>query len=354
MNVSGEEALSKALEMRDRANEELIGTVVSFEQFRSAPTAQQLELKRRFEVADQEYNRLLVQLPPSEELVLQPVDVVTPIWGVSAPEVLVWTTSFGELPAERAYLFYAKRPFPFAPDIVLPEQEPLDPAQLQGALTFLEQAVAAKNGASVYGSLVLEENVPKLGTKRTRLAGVRVHLEVDDKIFEGVTRSNGTFRFTGVPPGLTKIEATLPEGLTIQNVTRENHGVGCFPVELRARLNGRIRGRVLDESGRPVSYERVVLQDLQNANGYHAHATTNAEGAFQMTSVQPGTYVLGVNLVDKPSCTLPFPPVFHPGTIVRADATRIVVGRGTVHDGLEFSLTGRSDSLSAVCETSSP
>jgi hypothetical protein len=355
MKVSGEEAVAKALKKRDRASEELIATVVSVEQFHSVPTAHQLELKRKFETADHEYNKLLIQLPPAEELVLQPVDVVKPIWGVAAPELLVWTTRFEELPSDRTYLFYAKRPFPFAPEIVLPEQEPLDPARLHGALTFLEQAVAAKKGASVYGSLVLEENVPKLGTKTTRLAGVRVRLRVEDKNFEGVTRSNGTFRFTGVPTGLITIEPALPEGLTINNgnLTRENHGAGCVPVELRARLNGRIRGRVLDERGTPVSHLRVVLQDLQNANGYHVDARTNEEGVFQMTSVQPGTYVLGVNVVDKPSCTVPFPPVFHPGTTVRAEATHIVVGRRTVHDGFEWNLTGRSDDLSAACETSS-
>jgi len=352
MRVSNEEALATALEERDRANEELIRTVVN-DVFPSNPTPRQVEVNRRFLAADEKYDKLILELPQAEELLLQPVDVVMPIRGVTTPELLVWTTRFGELPGERAYLFYATRPFSFAPDIVLPEREPIDPAHAQDAVTFLEQAVAAEKGASIYGLLAFEENIPKLGMKTTPMAGVPIRLRVDGRAFESTTRSNGTFIFTGVSAGVIEIEAKAPDGLTTRgNVPRETTGVGCVPVQLRARLNGRIRGRVLDERGRPVGHQRVVLQGLQYTNGYHADARTNEDGEFEITSVQPGTYVLGVNLMDKPSCTLPYPPVFHPGTITRADATHIVVGRGTVHDGFEWHLKERLDDLSATCDAS--
>ena len=65
---------------------------------------------------------------------------------MSAPALFVWTTRFGELRTDQAYLFYATRPFSFAPEIVLPEREPVDPAEVQGAVTFVQQAAAAEKG----------------------------------------------------------------------------------------------------------------------------------------------------------------------------------------------------------------
>jgi len=352
MKVSGEEALAKAAEKRDRASEALIATLSTPEQFFTSATAEQKELNRKFLEADQEYTTLVARMSDAEELVLQPVHIVMPILGVSGTELLVWNTTSVELSTEQAYLFYAKRPFSFAPEIVQTEREPLDIFQAQGAVPFLERAVAAEKGASVYGSLVLEEWLPTLGRKTTPLAGVRIRLKVAEKVFDGTTRSNGTFTVTGVPAGRIEIEPALPDGLAIAGkLTRENHGAGCIRLDLRARLNGRIRGRVLDERGRPVSHQRVVLQSFQSTNGYHADGRTNEDGEFEITSVQPGTYVLGVNLMDQPRCTLPYPPLFHPGTTVRAEATIIVVSRGTVHAGFDWNLKEKLESLSATCQT---
>ena len=352
MKGFGEEALSKAAEKKDRANEALTATLAAPKQFFTSPTPEQKELARKFVEATQAYNALVAQMPHAEELVLQPVQIVMPILGVSATELLVWNTTSAELSSEQAYLFYATRPFSFAPEIVKLEREPLDFLQAHGAVGLLEQAVAAGKGASVYGSLVLEDRAPKKGTTTTPLGGIPVRLKVNDTVFTGTTRANGTFSFTGVPPGLMTLEPLLPDGLTIgSHVTHENYGAGCIPVHLRAKLNGRIRGRILDEQGRPVSQQRVVLQPFQSTNAYHADARTNEDGEFEIASVAPGTYVLGVNLMDPPRCSLPYPPIFHPGTTARADATLIVVGRGTVHDGFDWNLKEKLESFSATCQT---
>ena len=347
-----EDVLAKAADKRDRANEALIAGLAVPGQFLMSATPEQRELARKFVEANDEYNALVAHWPNTEAFTLHPVQIVTPILGVSAAELLVWNTTSVELSTEQAYLFYATRPFSVAPEIVQLEREPLDFLQAQGAVRLLEQAVAAEKGTSVYGSLVLEERAPKVGMTTTPLADIRVRLKVNDNVFNGTTRANGTFSFTGVPPGLMTLEPLLPDGLVVGgHVTHENHGAGCIPIHLRAELNGRIRGRILDERGRPVRQERVVLQPFQSAKGYHADARTNEEGEFEIASVEPGTYVLGVNLMDKPRCTLPYPPTFHPGTTVRAEATLIVVGRGTVHAGFDWTLKEKAESLSATCET---
>ena len=352
MKGFGQAALTKAAEMKDRANEALIATLVSREQFFTSPTPEQQELARKFMEATQAYNALVAQMPHTEELVLQPVQIVMPILGASTTELLVWNTTSAELSTEQTYLFYATRPFSFAPEIVRLEREPVDFLQAQGAVSLLEHAVAAGKGASVYGSLVLEDRAPNVGTRTTPLGGVRVRLKVNDHVFTGTTRANGTFSFTGVPPGRITLEPLLPDGLTLDgHVTRDNYGAGCIPLRLRAKLNGRIRGRILDEHGRPVNQQRVVLQPFQSTNAYHADARTNEDGEFEIASVAPGAYVLGVNLMDPPACSLPYPPIFHPGTTARAEATRIVVVRGTVHDGFDWTLKDKLESLSATCET---
>ncbi len=54
--------------------------------------------------------------------------------------------------------------------------------------------------------------------------------------------------------------------------------------------------------------------------------------------MQPGEYLVGINLARAPSPGTPYPPTYYPGTPKRDEATAITVGAGVVLDGIKMVL----------------
>jgi hypothetical protein len=61
-------------------------------------------------------------------------------------------------------------------------------------------------------------------------------------------------------------------------------------------------------------------------------------GEYEFSALPPGEYLVGVNLNGPPDNGAPFPATYYPGTMRRQDAVPIVVGLGTVHEGIDFTL----------------
>jgi hypothetical protein len=64
----------------------------------------------------------------------------------------------------------------------------------------------------------------------------------------------------------------------------------------------------------------------------------NDRGDFEFVGLQPGAYLIGVNLLRPASPGEPYPPTYFPGTIDPGDAIPIGVGEGTVHEGVDLRL----------------
>jgi hypothetical protein len=116
---------------------------------------------------------------------------------------------------------------------------------------------------------------------------------------------------------------------------------GCISMNIRAALNGRIRGRVSGRDGRPrqaVPIE-LFLSERNRARGGPYTAVTNERGEFEFRTIPPGTYLLGHQIVP-PHLSIAGevrpPSTFYPGTPDRAAAIPIVVGNATQHEGLDF------------------
>jgi hypothetical protein len=290
--------------------------------------------------AQDEYGRIRAHHPPPMDLSLTPILVEVPFRGVTTAELFMMNRGQPELDPARSYLFYAERPMgPLAPDVIFAGQ-PKNVESAEADLQFLREAVANNPGTVVHGSLTLEN--PN-DTRSSPLGGVVLHISLDGQRYETSTDADGTFLITGVPPGMLTIQPVLPDHLTLPPQPRggQSRG-GCMAVHMRARVNGRIRGRVLLETGAGFrGVVDLVPDDSSPQPVIPSPAFTNERGEFEFSVVAPGTYLLGVNIVRPPTAGAPFRPTYFPGTTDRSQAARVVVRQGSEQAEVDWIVNSR-------------
>lgn len=124
----------------------------------------------------------------------------------------------------------------------------------------------AAPGGQIFGILFdAEQSGPRPGrggeTPRG-LSGVQLVLSGKDVHREVRTGGDGRFRFADLAPGAYHLQATLagyaPFGIAQEYTIASK---GCAEVLAGMRVDRQIRGRVLDESGKPVA--KVTIQAIQ-------------------------------------------------------------------------------------------
>jgi hypothetical protein len=337
--ISGEQEIENARLVMDAAEREL----KAFEALKMPPeigATRHYDLAVRAIEARGEYTRTRAMHPPPMDVSLTPVLVEERFRGVTTAELFIMNMGQPQLDPAKSYLFYSSRPLgPLAPDVIS-SHEPKEVEAVEADLRFLRDAVANDLGTVVHGSLKMED--PDDQQRRTPLSGVVLRISLGDQRMETSTGADGTFMLAGVPPGTLTIEPALPEHLTLPSQTGggESRG-GCLEVHMRAILNGRIRGRVLLDSGKPF---RGIVDLVRHGHARHLSnsiAHTNDNGEFAFSAVPPGSYLLGINVSRQPSSSAPFRPTYFPGTTDRALAMPVVVGLGTEHSELEWVVSSR-------------
>lgn len=156
---------------------------------------------------------------------------------------------------------------------------------------FLAQraAMVMRAGILVAGTVVAETGDPIVGAKVTY-----GHEFWDTK--EGanqLTDAHGRFRFRNLSPAKTTLTVAAKGRASTNHVVEVRSGLA----ELRFTLpKGRVlRGRVVDEGGKPVAKARVELEvDERNAPVFEWAATTDSEGRFEWDSapVSPEKFLI--------------------------------------------------------------
>jgi hypothetical protein len=254
------------------------------------------------------------------------------------------------LQAERSYVVYGHKNLTMwvgpksvefaGENIVIPSKiVPLEDGANDAA--FLESAALPSATGVIYGRLGRQDGPPVPPKYTPPMPGVTIRLESESSTTEMETRPDGSFLFDGVLPGPVTVTALLPDEAMVNGDGRifVRPG-GCAQLDLVAMPNGRIRGRVVNADGSPRTHQPVDLIELDSEDGRGERPThTVQDGEFEFNGLPPGRYLVVVRITSAPENS-PIPSTYFPGTANREHATPIVVGSGTVHEGIDVMVGG--------------
>lgn len=212
---------------------------------------------------------------------------------------------------------------------------------------------------SVLGRLTLSRSEP--------LAGLKVSVVGGGRSFETTTDSEGNFAVSLPKGGAYSVRAFVPYSAEAMSFTApvksdptDEQTVLEYPVEIppgqcaynqvevyRVDLHATavVSGRVLDESGQPVTRGRVYLVDAAQAEDSKyvgASANIGEDGGFKFEYVAVGSFVLVINPRDEApgESDAPHPRTFYPGVADRSQASPLVITEGLKVEDLNFRVRG--------------
>jgi hypothetical protein len=174
------------------------------------------------------------------------------------------------------------------------------------------------------------------------LSNIRVTASRGGKSFHAMTNKQGRFRIGLDGPGDFSISPDLPAALTLADANLAHATVAahaCAWVDLTAVNNARISGRLIAPAG--VDVEAIPINVTStNGRGRELGAQTGADGRYEIAGIDPGEYVLGINIPCIPSTGLPFEKTLYPGVHNDADATRFRIDGPVSLEGKDLPFSG--------------
>ena len=175
------------------------------------------------------------------------------------------------------------------------------------------------------------------------LVGTALRLRRVEDASEQMTQveHDGNFTFENLASGKYQLSVDLPplmkpwesRELTIP-------AKGCSEVSVRTAFNGRLTGKVTDKTGAGIPYidvEVVRASEAENAERAFRWINANKDGTFEIGTLPPDEYLVGVNIV-KYGGAREKPKTFYPGVADVREAKRIRVREGQLIEGLNFRL----------------
>ena len=112
----------------------------------------------------------------------------------------------------------------------------------------------------------------------------------------------------------------------------------CVSEDITLRYNGRIRGQLLDHTGKPAANVPISAQGPATQGALRA--VSNARGEYEITGVQAGRYLVVVNHATEggPDADSPIPTTYYPGVATEAAAKPVTMTRSAVVAQIDFQL----------------
>jgi hypothetical protein len=171
--------------------------------------------------------------------------------------------------------------------------------------------------------------------------------------YQAQSDDQGKFRVENVLPGKYVVKLKLPPGL-VRNSLQKDEGATTVEDEIEVPAHGcaesgfylesdtRVRGRVLDVKGNPVSNMQLNMRAVSLIGGggnNFLYATTDETGQFEFKMVAPGDYWLGYHLLNSPLQEgQSYARTYLPGVTSRALATIVHVKEGELIERLTLNL----------------
>jgi hypothetical protein len=212
-------------------------------------------------------------------------------------------------------------------------------------------ATSSPRGGRVYGSVELADpeivmRPPEAARPEPKpLGDVPVTLTGEGSV-AGVTKKTATnaagqYEFGDLAPGKYRVEVSLPDIYYADSDISPFAGDlrdtrGCSEVNVHAAHDGRVSGRLLDARGAPIAGMTIALLGAEDIGSPYEFSSfiststlTNRDGAYELTQLPPGRYVVAINAErDMGTRHLRQPRILHPGVERSGDATIIKIGPG--------------------------
>jgi hypothetical protein len=254
--------------------------------------------------------------------------------------------------AGQRYLVFASQSSGFLYTSICSNTEPVSEAE--DDIELIKALASGRPETRIFGRIELVDEkieVSPADMKSLTLAGLRVEVRSANTVLFGTTDAEGRYRIKNAPSGRYAIRLVGPfppnfelirqvaKNVEIQLPSSCGTGVN-FP----AYSYGRVRGRILDSSGRPVG--KNIDVGLVEVDSQHGHGTqTGPDGTYEFRHVKSGRYVLGVGLLNPPSAESPYPRTYASSASGRQTIVEIV--RAVTRD-VDIRLPQRLDTIAIV------
>jgi hypothetical protein len=199
-------------------------------------------------------------------------------------------------------------------------------------LTYFDELDRPATGGRVYGQIrSVAPNFESGGmADRGPLSNVPLTLTRGIERTRLATNAAGQFEFTRLAPGEYELRADLPRQFAPWRPVRLRipNDRACVALDSGAWLDGRIKGTLLDETGKPAAGAAVEVAAASTKGSskpppHIAKATADRNGAFEFTQLPPGDYVVGTELSRAPAMNRRDRRRYYPGALA-PDAARVV------------------------------
>jgi len=241
----------------------------------------------------------------------------------------------------------------------------LELGRIDDEVEILKTLSAGKLIPRIYGSVVeLTRGIYPLrsdSNSRKPMPNIRITAVGNGHKFDAMTDIYGKFRMIDVPAGVYQITVLPPTGMKVggdywDETTRSERdyyrnltvaiGRGESPegLALELRVDGRIGGKIVDKSGKPVAKGiPVTLVSRLTANKEpgdidYVNAYTTGGGKFEFFGIPQGQYYVGINIETKPHKELPYPRTYYPLSTDIDNAKIIDLKRSEKLEGLMLIL----------------
>lgn len=206
----------------------------------------------------------------------------------------------------------------------------LNQAGSDADVDWMHQLANAPAGGKIFGSVMLAQSGPALGTKLRLRGPVNRDLTPNEK---------GAYEVKGLPSGEYKVAAMVPAGFATSPERKvQVNDKGCAEVDWHVTYDGRVQGRVMDVDGIPVGHLMMELErrDANSFNGFSMVdlKETDDDGRYNFQRVGPGEYFVVANNLGA-SAARPYPKVYYPAAETIEGATPVRVGASGVVNAVD-------------------
>lgn len=209
-------------------------------------------------------------------------------------------------------------------------------------LSMLRGLIKGERLSSLYGTVREQRSF-------NPIEGITIVAEKDDVKFEVLTDATGRYEFNPLPEGEYKVYPLLSAALRPAEDGRVQHArpgdtalvhkdlVCGIRLDFLASYTGAISGRVHGPDGNPFAAIGAVLYRYEGDSRslYREYVRQLEPGAFSFVDLQPGRYLIIVNIPGKPGHS---PGFFYPGVVYEKDAQIIDLTEGQQVTGLILKL----------------